>query len=256
MSWRCSVMNMNLKNAILIFTILLVIGCENKKQTAEEIMNKTIQMHGGELYENSTIDFDFRGRHYKLVRDQGQFAYHRIFSDSSDTYHDVLRNSSFERTVNDSLVSLDDDWIRRYSNSVNSVAYFALLPFGLNDPAVNKQLLPEEEIGGHWYFKVKVTFDKDGGGEDFEDVFVYWINKETFFMEYFGYSYTTDGGGIRFREAINPRKVGGIFFSDYINYKADDTDIDVESLAMKQQIGDLEKLSEIILENLEVTRIN
>jgi hypothetical protein len=137
---------------------------------------------------------------------------------------------------------------------VNSVAYFALLPFGLNDPAVNKQLLTDEEIGGNWYYKIKVTFSQAGGGEDFEDVFVYWINKETFLMEYFGYSYLTDGGGIRFRKAINRREVGGIIFSDYINYQGEDTDTDVEGLAKRFSNDELNKLSEIILENLVVSR--
>jgi hypothetical protein len=246
---------MNFRYLYLPALLFLLIACQPNKPTVVEIVNKSIQAHGGELYENSVIDFDFRGRHYKLERNQGQFTYHRIFTDSAGIYHDILSNSSFERTVNDSIVALDDEWISRYSSSVNSVAYFALLPFGLNDPAVNQQLLTDEEIGGKWYFKIKVTFNQAGGGEDFEDVFVYWINKETFFMEYFGYSYLTDGGGIRFREAINSREVGGIIFSDYINYKGADEDTNVEGLAHKFLNDELSKLSEIVMHNLQVGRI-
>jgi hypothetical protein len=104
-------------------------------------------------------------------------------------------------------------------------------------------------------FQDKVTFSQEGGGEDFEDVFVYWINKETFLMEYFGYSYLTDGGGIRFREAINQREVGGIIFSDYMNYEGAKANTDVEGLAQKFLSNELSKLSEIFLENLEVGRI-
>jgi hypothetical protein len=245
---------MNFRYFYIPALLSVLIACQPNKPTAVEIVNKSIQAHGGELYENSVIDFDFRSRHYKLERYHGQFIYHRIFTDSAETYHDILRNNSFERIVKDSIVALDDEWISRYSSSVNSVAYFALLPFGLNDPAVHKQLLSDEEIGGKWYYKIKVTFNQAGGGEDFEDVFVYWINKETFQMEYFGYSYLTDGGGIRFREAINSREVGGIIFSDYINYKGVDTDTDVEDLARKFSNDQLNKLSEIILENLVVSR--
>jgi hypothetical protein len=117
-------------------------------------------------------------------------------------------------------------------------------------------LLPEEDVGGKLYYKIKVSFSKEGGGEDFEDVFVYWINKDSYLMEYFGYSYISDGGGIRFREAINTRKAGGIIFSDYVNYKGEDTDMDVEGLALKFKNSQLDKLSKITLENLEVSKIN
>jgi hypothetical protein len=246
---------MNFRYPHLPALLLLLMACQPNKPTAMEIVNNCIQAHGGELYEHSVIDFDFRGRHYKLERNRGQFAYHRTFTDSTGIYHDILRNSSFERTIQDSIVELDDQWIGRYSNSVNSVAYFALLPFGLNDPAVHQQLLADEEIRGKWYFKIRVTFSQEGGGEDFEDVFVYWINKETFLVEYFGYSYLTEGGGIRFREAINQREVGGIIFSDYMNYEGAKANTDVEGLAQKFLSNELSKLSEIFLENLEVGRI-
>ena len=230
-------------------------SCEIAPPTAEKIVNKSIEAHGGELYENSIIEFDFRDRHYILERSQGYFKYHRIFVDSTGTYHDILSNGGFRRTLDDSLIVLDEEWIRRYSNSVNSVAYFALLPFGLNDPAVLKNLVGEEEIDGQHYYKIKVTFNKEGGGEDFEDVFVYWINKKTFIMEYFGYYYLTDGGGIRFREATNTREAGGLLFSDYINFKSKDGDNYVEGLAEKFKNDQLEQLSEIILKNLQVKRV-
>jgi hypothetical protein len=241
---------------LFLAAIIFIFSCKSGNPDAEHIVKKAINAHGGDLYENSIIDFDFRGRHYQLERNQGYFKYHRIFSDSTGTYHDILSNGGFSRTFNDTSVALDEEWNRRYSNSVNSVAYFALLPFGLNDPSVRKLFLGEEEIGGNWYYKIKVTFSQEGGGEDFEDEFVYWIDKRTFLMGYFGYSYLTDGGGIRFREAINTRRVGGIVFSDYINYKGNSDSLSVENLATRYKNEELEKLSEIILENLEVTRIN
>lgn len=221
---------------------------------ADAIVTRCIAMHGGDLYENSIIEFDFRGRHYRLERNSGRYAYHRIFTDSAETYHDVLNNDGFRRAINDQPVPVSDDWAKRYSNSINSVAYFALLPFGLNDPAVNKNLTGEEEVEGNHYYKVHVTFSQDGGGDHFEDVFVYWINKQNFTMDYFGYYYLTDGGGIRFRKAVNQRTEGGIIFSDHINFKGKDTDSDVAGLARKYENGLLEKLSEIDLENLQVRR--
>jgi hypothetical protein len=65
---------MNFRYLYLPALLFLLIACQPNKPTVVEIVNKSIQAHGGELYENSVIDFDFRGRHYKLERNQGQFT--------------------------------------------------------------------------------------------------------------------------------------------------------------------------------------
>ncbi len=245
---------MNKKHFYLLLVITLLYGCANIKEDGQSVVDKSILAHGGELYENSIIDFDFRGRHYKLERNQGKFTYHRIIEDSG-TYHDIFSNDQFKRLLNDQEIDVDADWVSKYSSSINSVAYFSLLPFGLNDGAVNKKLLGEEAIKGVHYYKIEVTFDAEGGGEDHDDVFVYWINKHDFTIKYFGYSYIVDGGGIRFREAVNTREKGGIIFSDYINYKGSAGYKNVAGLAALFKENKLEKLSEIRLENLEVKRL-
>ena len=186
--------------------VALIFGCSLAEEDAQSIVDKSIVAHGGDLFENSVIEFDFRGRHYILERDNGAFKYHRIFEDSLGTFHDIYSNDDFKRSVNDKEKNVPEEWKKRYSSSVNSVAYFAILPFGLNDLAANKSLIGEEEIKGNLYYKVKVTFSQEGGGEDFQDVFVYWIDKNTFRMDYFAYYYINDGPGIRFREAVNSRK--------------------------------------------------
>jgi hypothetical protein len=167
-------------------------------------------------------------------------------------YRDVLNNTGFKRFLNNEEVDVDPEWAVRYSNSINSVAYFAFLPFGLNDAAVIKEYLGEEEIQGEKYFKILVTFRQEGGGEDFNDVFVYWINKQTYGMDYFGYTYETDGGGIRFRQAVNSRKINGIRFSDYINFQGSKKEANVSELAKLFESSKLEKLSEINLTHVEV----
>ncbi len=242
------------KHHYLILFIAVFIGCAVESEDAQSIVDKSINTHGGELFENSIIEFDFRGRHYMFERDNGEFKYHRLFDDSLGKFHDIFTNNDFKRLLNNQEQNVTEKWKKRYSTSINSVAYFALLPFGLNDAAVNKKLIGEEEIKGKNYYKVKVTFNQDGGGEDFEDVFVYWISKESYQMDYFGYYYKNDGGGIRFREAINGRKKGGILLSDYKNYIGPDGLEDVGKMAELFSKGQLKLLSEIKLENLEIKR--
>jgi len=239
----------------LYIVILMVYGCNSPGPDANDVVNKSIQFHGGTLYENSIIDFDFRNRHYTFERDHGLYKYHRIWKDSLGTYHDILTNDGFKRLLNDHEIKVTEDWARRYSSSINSVAYFALLPFGLNDPAVNKKYLGQEVVNKQNYHKIQVTFDKEGGGEDPDDVFVYWIHQKTLSMDYFGYAYQSDGGGIRFRKAIHQREVGGIRFADYLNFQGADDDKDVSGLAKLFEDEKLQKLSEINLENIQVESI-
>ena len=145
----------------------------------------------------------------------------------------------------------------KYSASVNSVHYFSVLPYGLNDKAVNKKLIGEERIKGKDYYKIEVTFSQKGGGEDFEDVFIYWINKASFKPDYLAYSYNEDDGkGMRFREAYNERYVNDLRFVDYNNYKSEDKKFYLIDLAKAFNNNSLKLLSKIELQNVEVDLIN
>jgi hypothetical protein len=61
----------------------------------------------------------------------------------------------------------------------NSVIYFATLPYKLQDASVTKTFVEEATIKGKRYWSYKVTFGQDGGGKDFDDEYMYWINKDT-----------------------------------------------------------------------------
>jgi len=95
-----------------------------------------------------------------------------------------------------------------------------------------------------------VTFDQEGGGVDHEDVYVYWVHKQDMTVDYLAYSYQVNGGGVRFRSAYNRRKIGGIIFQDYINYKHD-KDTPVSSLDALYETGKLTELSKIELKNIK-----
>ena len=180
--------------------------------------------------------------------------YSRSFSDSLGAYLDVLTNDGFTRTLNGELVELSEKDENTFSNSVNSVVYFTLLPKGLNDKAVNKKLLGTTKIKGQNYHFIATTFDEEGGGEDHDDIFGYWINTQTNTMDYLAYSYHTNGGGVRFRAAINPIEVEGVQFQNYINYKPISKTTPLDSLPYLFEQGKLKKLSEII--NEEVKGLN
>lgn len=238
----------------LAFCIYFLSACHTQSD-AEEIITKAINAHGGEQYKHVKIAFDFRRKHYNVMLNQGQFIYERVFNDSIGTVHDQLSNNGLIRKVNNEEVNLSDEDESKYANSLNSVVYFALIPSSLNDPAVNKELIGQDTVKGEPYYEIRVTFDQQGGGKDYEDEFVYWIHQQKYTMDYLAYKFHTDGGGTRFREAYNTRGVNGIRFADYINYESTIKDFELEDYNELFEEGKVKEISRIQLENVEVENI-
>lgn len=242
------------RTLLLIFPIgLLLFSCNAKLNDPQTIVDKAISYAGGEKYLNAEIEFDFRGRHYVARRNGGLFSYERIFDDSLGTVHDFVSNEGFERKINDEKVVVADTMAVKYTSSTNSVIYFALLPYGLNDAAVIKKLVGETTIKNQSYYLVQIKFKADGGGEDHEDEFLYWINQENFAVDYMAYSFAeSDETSFRFREAYNDRVINGIRIQDYINFKPKDNSLTVDQAEELYKNGELIELSKIETENVTV----
>ncbi|MEQ8364773.1 MAG: DUF6503 family protein [Cyclobacteriaceae bacterium] len=240
------------------FSLLILLGfyflsCDSKLSDPQKIVDKAIEVGGGEKYNNLNAEFDFRNIHYVAKRDGGSFSYERILKDSIGTIHDFVTNEGFKREVNGEVTMLPDSMTALYTSSTNSVHYFALLPYGLNDAAVNKKYLGETTINDQAYYKIQVTFSADGGGEDFDDVYLYWFNQKTFTIDYLAYSFAEDDEtSFRFRVAYNPRVVNGVRFQDYINYKPENNSFSVDQAEEMYKKGELIELSRIDTENVVV----
>lgn len=242
----------------LIAVLLLFISCNEKasEPTAQEIVDKSIAVSGGENYLNTNISFRFRNIEYSAEGPVNKRMLKRSFQTDSARITDVRSPKGFQRFVNDSPVVLSDSMANVYANSVNSVHYFAYLPYGLNDAAVNKKFLGKVEIDAAEYYKIQVTFKQEGGGDDHDDIYVYWFNTKTYKPDYLAYKFFTDGGGQRFRKAINEREVSGIRFVDYQNYKNAQLDHPIQNIDELYESKALQLLSEIKLENIQVTSGN
>ena len=217
------------------------------------IVNEAIIAHGGTLYDSAHYQFAFRDKLYSFDNKNG-FKYQVSSMDSlGNRIEDILQDGKFTRTVNNELVELSKKDIAKYSEALNSVIYFATLPHKLNDKAVQKEGVGETIIKGEDYDVVKVTFGKVGGGKDFDDVFMYWINKKSHYINYLAYSYSVNDGGVRFRSAYNPRTIDGIRFQDYINWEAPVGTPLTELPAMFEK-GKLKELSRI--ETTDIQNLN
>jgi len=237
---------------VVLFGLISCKQNEATKISAQHIVDKSIEVSGGELYKTSDISFDFRDRKYILERIDGKKLLKRILKNDTLDLVDVKTTQGFERFVDGKLAQIPDSLANLYANSVNSVHYFAYLPYGLNDQAVIKEYLDEVVIKDKKYHKIKVTFSQENGGDDFDDVYIYWFNAKTFKPDYLAYEFHDGYGGFRFRQAYNERIVNGIRFVDYINLKPIQENPSIykmDSLFMKDE---LEVLSKIELENITV----
>lgn len=238
--------------------VLLSISCvscnETQPPTAQEIVDRAIETAGGTVIANASLHFKFRDYYYKATRSEGQRTLERCTDADCQVQQDVLQaNGEFVRFRESAPVSLPDSMKQRYGNSVNSVHYFSVLPYGLNDAAVTKSLVDETEVKGQPYYRIKVLFAEEGGGEDFEDEYMYWIHKERYTVDYLAYNYRVNEGGTRFREAYNERVVNGIRFVDYNNYKANEKFPPLVSLDSLYENKKLKLLSKIELEQVAVS---
>lgn len=229
-------------------------GCGVNEPTAQEVLKKAIERHGFEPGQEFEVQFDFRNNHYNARISEKGDVYKRVLRKGNDVIEDIITHETYSRRVNHEEIDLRNDnlWYS-YSADTRSVIYFALLPYGLNKEAMNIQLMPCIELEGQPYFKVEIIYGKNGGGKDFEDVFVYWVHQTNYTIDYLAYSFNINGGGVRFRKAYNQREVDGIRFQDYVNYTID-KDYPAHELDYAYQTNQLREISRINLENIKVAR--
>ena len=239
---------------ILCFVSIFLFSCKPSENnlSAQEIIDASIRVSGVDKIANAKLSFNFRDKHYVALRNNGRFELNRVFINNNDTIIDVLSNSGFKRIKNSEPIQIQDAKASKLSESVNSVHYFSILPYGLNDKAVQKKLLGESKIKGDKYYKIEITFSKENGGVDYDDIFIYWIKKENFKIGFVAYRYNTNGGGIRFREVRKEQFIAGISLVDYNNYKPINSSIKLNNLDRIFQKGELEKISEIKLEDIKI----
>ena len=229
-------------------------GCGVNAPSAQDVLNKSIEKHGYHPNQQLKIGFDFRENHFEANIDGGNETYTRVSDQNGNNIVDVISKSSFSRRVNNVEIDIAHDTLSsQYSDEIKSVLYFALLPHAANKDVISRQLMTPINLNGNPYYKVEVTYNLNGGGRDFENVFVYWIHQENYTIDYLAYSYYTNGGGVRFREAYNQREVNGVVFQDYVNYTID-SDFPAHELDYAFETGLLREVSKIDLKNVVVEK--
>jgi len=221
---------MRLLSAALAAALLITSACQptssSAPPSAQAVVDSAIAAHGGDVLERAVVSFTFRGDSYRIRQDEGRFHYRRTYTDSlGRTIREGLTNDRIYRVVAGDTVSLSAEKRNSVETTVNSVTYFALLPSPLDDPAVQPEYSGRDTLDGVPYHRIRVTFQKEGGGKDWQDVFMYWFRTDTYEMGYLSYAFGLAPGetdtGTRFREAYNVRRINGVRMADYKNYTSD-----------------------------------
>ena len=240
----------------IVFPIFLFfLSCQSpKSENAQEIIQKALHQSGFDK-SSFSVDFDFRDYHYTLIRKPSFYSFSRSTIQKDVEVKDVMTSSKpLQRFIDGKMILLSDSLQRVYSNSLNPVMYFFQLPKPLQDTAAINELVGADVIHGETYWTLKVTFKEEGGGEDFQDEYRYWINQKNHEIDYLAYNYLTDGGGTRFRRAVNKRKIEGIFFQDYVNYKPFQKFEQLDSLPSLFEQEELQQVSLIENKNIRVVK--
>lgn len=209
----------------LLLSGLLIASCTSAPETVQDVVDRSIKAHGGDVINASRISFEFRDHAFVLDRHDGMFSYERHWTDTTGVaVMEVINNDGTFLYYDDQAMPVDSLTHRRIGNNVNTVAYFTLLPIPLNDPAVIKEDLGRVDIKGEPYHKIGITFTPDGGGRDHQDRFLVWIHANRYTMDYFAYWYFTDDTGSRFRSVDGVHEVEGVRLQDYLNHAYDGLD--------------------------------
>ena len=245
-----------MRNLIFLLPFFAILSCSKKNDdlNGDQIIDKAIEAQGGKLLDEAKLSFDFRGRHFSAKRKNGEFTLTKCSDLKCRDTVDVLTNNGFKRTIDGKPVSLPDSLETSYGSQVNSVHYFAVLPYGLDNSAVKKEFIDTATVKGKLYYKVKVGFEEEGGGTDHEDEYMYWVNRDNFNVDYLAYNYEVNEGGTRFREAYNSRIINGVRFVDYKNYVPEEQYPPLRSLDSLFENRELALFSVIELKNISVVR--
>lgn len=225
------------------------------------LLERSRQTHGSGRLDGAEVAFSFRGTPFVLRRDGSRFRYARTLTDERGrTVEEVVDNDGAHRFVDGVEAPLTADGAARLATAVNSVAYFALLPAPLADPAVRARMLAPDTVGGDVLDRVEVMFAQEGGGADWDDRYVYWLRRPDARIERYAYTYEPSPGdtsrtetGTRFRVPLGATEAAGVVFQDWVNLTADSVGA-LERLATLHEAGETFEVSRVVLDSVRVRR--
>jgi hypothetical protein len=224
------------------------------------IVDRAIDHHGGSLYTSSQVALRLCSKNgcfdLEVRTDGGLFSHTVTRADGLRVRATNDRVELWESGVAKPVPPEDEARRRRF---VSARVYFAFLPFRLNDPGVQKLDLGIVDWEGRPLHEVRIRFTSqtatgDAGAETGQtsDEYMYWLDPQTGEVVFFAYDFVGEPSGLRFRRAVNLRRIGGILFFDQENLGLDGDGLDVGQVDPAFVEAKLEPISTVELRDITV----
>ena len=251
---------MRIQPLSVVSLLAVVVGCGGDSgsslsfpQNMPPIVVKSIEFHGGSLYEGSSMKMTISSLsgsfQIEATRQSGQFDHAVIGTIGQDIERRVrVTNDGVQEWRGGNEVDLDERGLTRARAFVDARVFFPLLPYTLNGGDINYDDLGIETWEGRDLHKVRVSFTP-GTSNDADDGYMFWFDPETGQMEQFGYDFD---GGLRFRKGIEFERVGGVLFSSQENYAIDGDRVPVETLSPEYIAENMSLISTVMISDVTV----
>jgi hypothetical protein len=181
------------KISICLLTAFVFSDCRNKPLSAEFIVEKSIEKHGGLIAWDSleALSFDknvslfLKNGTLESAEKQHQvFKFHpqlkgKITWKSNDNAHSIVyKKEQVVKFVNDSLVT-DSKELQKAKNSFNASLYVISQPFNFLNKKVNLTYLGVVNLEGIKAHEIKITYQND---TEKSDKWFYYFDVKTFKM--------------------------------------------------------------------------
>lgn len=184
---------------------------------ARAVLRTAMERHGSRVLDNAVVEYRLFGVDFRIVHEGGCFRYEHIHDDGR---REVFDNEGITIEEGGRLRAPSAQERVQVTMNLNGGRYMTLLPHRLDDPQVRARYLESMEIDGEAYHEIAVTFEGDTGlGSD--NRFVFWVHRDEGTIDYRAVDFFLPGRGRRtqnFSVAVNPRRVTGVLFTDWIQY--------------------------------------
>ncbi len=199
--------------------LLFLISCDPKEQTltGKQLIDASIEAHGGKRFFDSTVQFRYEERDYTVAWKNRSPRFKAVRVLDTITYVGTYEGGLQRYYENDSLIE-ENMHIRRFIDSkLEGLCYLFSIPYVFDQNAVIAERGEDVVIKRKNYHTVHISFTEteDGPGDEF----YLYINAETFLVDYYADKYSLTGGRMLFKRAVNQRTVDGFVFSDFYMFE-------------------------------------
>lgn len=236
----------------IVFLAFLALGCSQKQElSAIDILKKSAENSGYDRFINSKITFDIKDFHYTINRKHNDVVYTVERTKDSINYLATYNNGQAAYFINSEqqpagTYELFTNF--RLEGLVNTLS----IPHIFFDYGVKARRVDDVEIRNIQYYSLYVTITNPDK-EKPDDVFILYINKESFLVDYFADNYQLTNNKNLFRRLYNSRVVEGIRFYDHYVFISRVEDTPLEDLYKNFNIGAVLSTNNFQLENITVT---